>query len=86
MRLRLANCRPILPRLLPRSTFMPAAFAAADRDDAQSRAIIAERSLRLRFDAERGRLALLRRLPAKGLPAHQHPDQLDLTQAGPPCS
>jgi hypothetical protein len=35
---------------------------AAPAADAQSRAIIAERSLRLRFDAERGRLALLRRL------------------------
>lgn len=53
---------------------------AHDDAEAQSRAIIAERSLRLRFDAERGRLALLRRLvdalpdPAAALdPLHAGP-------------
>lgn len=56
--------------------------ARARHDDAemQSRAIIAERSLRLRFDAERGRLALLRRL-VDALP--DPAAALDPLQAGP---
>jgi hypothetical protein len=41
--------------------------SCADRDDAHSRAIIAERSLRLRFDAERGVSRCCAALPAKGL-------------------
>jgi hypothetical protein len=53
---------------------------AQDDAEAQSRAIIAERSLRLRFDAERGRLALLRRL-VDGLPAAA--PALDPLHAGP---
>jgi len=51
-----------------------------DREEARSRAIIAERSLRLRFDAERGRNALLRRL-VDALPVPH--DALNPLRAGP---
>ena len=51
-----------LPQDLLRIALVTLHARAQDDAEAQSRAIIAERSLRLRFDAERGRLALLRRL------------------------
>lgn len=84
MRLPLGELPPDLFRIALAALHLHASgLPAANRDDAHSRAIIAERSLRLRFDAERGRLALLRRFAGEGAgAAHQHPDQLDLTQAG----
>lgn len=84
MRLPLGELPPDLFRIALAALHLHASgLPAADRDDAHSRAIIAERSLRLRFDAERARLALLRRFAGEGAgPAHQNPDQLDLTQAG----
>jgi hypothetical protein len=74
MRLPLGELPPDLFRIALAALHLHASgLPAADRDDAHSRAIIAERSLRLRFDAERGRLALLRRFAGEGAGAASKP-------------